>query len=94
VNFEWDPNKASKNELKHGVSFEEAKTVFDDEYAREVFDEGHSGDEDRFTIIGMSIKYRELFVCYCERKDGDVIRIISARKAENSEKCDYRRYLP
>ena len=80
-------------EIKHGVTFEEAKTIFDDEYAREVFDESHSEHEDRFTIIGMSIKYRELFVCYCERDDGDVIRIISARKAEKQEINDYRRYL-
>ena len=94
MKFEWDPDKARKNILNHGVTFEEAKTVFDDEYALELFDEKHSEDEDRFIIIGMSIKYRELFVCYCERSGGDVVRIISARKAEKPEINDYRRYLP
>jgi len=89
--FEWDPIKANKNEIKHGVSFDEAKTVFDDEYAHELYDEGHSEYEDRFTIIGMSIKYRELFVCYCERNDS-AIRIISARKAKQEEIKTYRRY--
>jgi uncharacterized DUF497 family protein len=94
LNFEWDPNKARKNEIKHGVSFEEAKSVFDDEHARELIDEEHSEREERFTIIGMSIKYRVLFVCYCERNHEDTIRIISARKAEKIELDEYRRFLP
>jgi len=94
LKFEWDPNKARKNELKHGVSFEEAKSVFDDEYAHEIYDEEHSDSEERFTIIGISIKYRVIFVCYCERGDGDMVRIISARKAEKPEIDDYRRLRP
>ena len=94
MRFEWDPDKARKNEIKHGVSFEEAQSVFDDEYAQELYDEEHSEDEDRFVIIGMSIKYRVLFVCYCERVDDGAVRIISARKAEKTEIDDYRRFRP
>ena len=88
LKFEWDEDKNRKNRLKHGVDFEEAKSVFDDEYAIQIFDNEHSDYEDRFITVGMSIKYRELFVCYCERA-GDVIRIISARKAQNKEKISY-----
>ena len=84
MNYEWDENKNKLNKLNHGISFEDAKSVFDDENAISWYDELHSQDEDRFIIVGIGIKYREMTVCHCFRED-DVIRIISARKATNSE---------
>jgi len=85
MKFEWDETKNRINIIKHGVSFKEAETVFDDENALVLFDENHSLNEDRFIIIGMDVFYRELTVCHCYREDGDVIRIISARKATKNE---------
>ena len=88
--FEWDPSKASANLKNHKVSFEEAKTVFYDDLAVQFFDEEHSPDEERFIMPGMSTEARLLIVCQCERGAGEVIRIISARKATRSEASFYQ----
>jgi len=91
VKFEWDPGKNKMNNKKHRVDFSEAETVFEDDNAIEMFDEEHSDNEDRFIVIGMSTKERELMVCHCYRSDGEVIRIISARKATKNERFFYER---
>jgi len=91
MKFEWDPDKNKKNNRKHRVDFSEAETVFEDDRAIEMFDEEHSDDEDRFIIIGLSTKERELMVCHCYRNGGEVVRIVSARKATRSEKELYER---
>jgi uncharacterized DUF497 family protein len=85
IQFEWNPEKASSNAQKHGVSFEEAKSVFYDEFAIQFFDEAHSSDEERFLLLGMSAQAKLLLVCHCERDSGNTIRIISARKATKQE---------
>ncbi len=90
MRFDWDPSKAVSNAKKHKVTFEVAKTVFYDDFAVQFFDEEHSFDEERFLLLGMSSDARLLLVCHCEREDGDVIRIISARKATESEAQNYR----
>jgi uncharacterized protein len=89
LEFEWDETKNRANQQKHGVSFEEAKTVFYDEHAREFHDPDHSGDEDRFIMLGMSFKARVLVVCHCYRAKDSVIRIISARRAVRKEQRAY-----
>ena len=90
IEFQWDPTKARDNLKKHGVSFEEARSVFFDEYARQFFDEEHSEDEDRFIMLGVSHGARILVVCHCEWGRGGVIRIISARKATARECRHYQ----
>lgn len=90
IKFEWDLPKAVANLKKHQVSFEEAKSVFYDEFAVQFFDEGHSSDEDRFLLLGMSSGAKLLIVCHCEREHGEVIRIISARKATKRESAFYQ----
>lgn len=85
--FTWDVRKAAANRKKHGVSFEEAQTVFDNPLAVIFDDEAHSGTEPREIIIGHSVDNRLLLVCFVERDDG--IRIISARKATTQERNDY-----
>lgn len=90
MRFEWDPVKAASNAKKHKVTFEVAKTVFYDDFAVQFFDEEHSSSEDRFLLLGMSSDSRLLLVCHCEREDGDVIRIISARKATANEAQYYQ----
>ncbi len=90
MRFEWDSSKAASNAKKHKVTFEVAKTVLYDDFAVQFFDEEHSFDEERFLLLGMSSVARLLLVCHCEREDGDVIRIISARKATESEAQNYR----
>jgi uncharacterized DUF497 family protein len=85
MRFEWDPAKAASNVKKHKVSFEVAKTVFYDDFAVQFFDEKNSHVEDRFLLLGMSSDARLLLVCHCERDDGDTVRIISARKATETE---------
>ena len=90
MRFEWDPVKAASNAKKHKVTFEVAKSVFYDDFAVQFFDEEHSTDEDRFLLLGMSSDARLLLVCHCERGGGDVIRIISARKATENEAQYYR----
>jgi uncharacterized DUF497 family protein len=89
ISFEWNSSKATVNLRKHQVSFEEAKTVFYDELAVQFFDDDHSGSEDRFLLLGMSMHMKLLIVCHCEREDGGVIRIISARKATKRESAFY-----
>jgi uncharacterized protein len=89
LSFEWDPKKAESNEAKHGVSFEEAKTVFYDERALVIPDPDHSKVEERFVIMGMSALSRVLVVVHCFRSNNNVIRIISARKAGTKEMQPY-----
>ena len=89
IKFEWDPQKAQSNIKKHGVSFEEAATVFSDEQAIIFDDPDHSQDEDRSIILGFSASARMLIVCHCLRGEGNVIRIISARKATKTEESVY-----
>ena len=91
IRFEWDPGKDAANRRKHGVSFEEAQSVFFDEHAVQFYDEENSKHEDRFLMLGISLRLRVLLVCHCERESGSVIRIISARKATQSERKFYRR---
>jgi len=93
MRFEWDGSKRSKNLKKHKISFEEAKTVFLDPMARLIDDPGHSKDEDRFVLLGMSERLNILVVCHCYRQSDEVIRIISARKADRKERKQYERYL-
>ena len=88
--FEWDPPKASANLKKHQISFEEAKSVFYDEFAVQFFDEDHSSEEARFLMLGMSSGAKLLIVCHCERENGTAIRIISARKATKRESAFYQ----
>jgi uncharacterized protein len=90
MKFEWDPIKALSNVKKHKVTFEVARTVFYDDFAIQFFDEEHSAGEDRFLLLGMSSDARLLLVCHCEREGGEVIRIISARKATENEARHYR----
>ena len=90
IKFEWDLLKASTNLRKHQVSFEEAKSVFYDEFAVQFFDEEHAAEEDRFLLVGMSYEAKLLIVCHCEREHGSVIRIISARKATKRESAFYQ----
>ena len=85
--FEWDRNKAQQNIKKHGISFEEATTVFGDLLSLTIRDPLHSIDDERFVIIGYSYKYRLLVVVHTER--GNRIRIISARRATRRERKTY-----
>jgi uncharacterized DUF497 family protein len=89
LSFEWDLQKNTSNRRKHGISFEEAQTVFADEYALFMSDPDHSIEEDRFILLGLSANLRILVVCHCYRESDDVIRIISARKATRSEQKQY-----
>lgn len=89
IKFEWDSPKATANLKKHGISFEEALSIFYDEFAIQFFDDDHSSDEARFLMLGMSAEARLLLVCHCERDAGHVIRIISARKATKRESTFY-----
>ncbi len=90
MRFEWDRTKAAANFKKHGVSFDEARTVFYDEFAVQFFDDEHSSEEDRFILLGMDVSARLLVVVHCEVAEGEVIRIVSARKATRSEAKFYR----
>jgi len=90
IKFDWDSRKAATNEKKHGISFEEARTVFFDENAKLIDDPDHSDDEDRFVLLGLSSSLKVVLVCHCYREQGNVIRIISARKATTHESKQYR----
>lgn len=91
--FTWDNNKNLINQKKHdGIDFNEAKTVFYDEFARVIFDPDHSTQEDRFIILGLSQKLRVLVVCHCYKESDSEIRIISARKATKKEAIIYEQY--
>ena len=92
ITFAWDDRKSSENERKHGVSFEEAQSVFFDECAIEFFDPDHSEAEDRFLLLGRSYRLRVLTVCHCVQETGQVIRIISARRATRKERNFYREH--
>lgn len=91
IRFEWDEKKNRQNVRKHGVSFEEAQSVFLDDHAMRFYDPDHSGDEDRFLMLGLSFTLRVLVVCHCYRERDVVIRIISARKATRQEGEHYGR---
>jgi uncharacterized DUF497 family protein len=90
LHFEWDDKKATANVKKHGISFEEAKSVFRDERAKLINDPDHSEDEDRFILLGLSETLRLLVVCHCYRGENHIIRIISARKATSKESKSYQ----
>lgn len=89
--FEWDDRKEKANRKKHGVSFEEARTAFYDEDALVFSDPDHKEDEDRFILLGLSLKPRVVVVCHCFRENESVIRLISARKADDGEEQEYWR---
>lgn len=89
IKFEWDNNKAQTNIEKHGITFQEASTVFLDENAILFDDPEHSMEEERFLLLGMSNHAKMLIVCHCYRCADDIIRIISARKATRTETQQY-----
>ncbi|MCR5767372.1 MAG: BrnT family toxin [Lachnospiraceae bacterium] len=91
IDFCWDDNKNRINIIKHGISFEEAKTVFYDENALIIDDPDHSYDESRFIILGLSKELNLLVVSHCYRESDTVIRLISARKATKTESKQYFR---
>ena len=90
IKFEWDVAKATSNQKKHGVSFEEAESVFYDEFAVQFYDAENSESEDRFLMLGFSGEARILIVYHCEREQGKTIRIISTRKATKHESAYYK----
>ncbi len=91
LRFEWDQRKNAANKRKHGVSFEEARTVFYDERALPLEDLDEEDDEDGFVLLGLSAGLRTLVVCHCYREEDSLIRIISARRANREERRDYER---
>ena len=92
IEFAWDRRKARSNLVKHGVSFEEAQTVFLDENARLIDDPDHSQDEERFVLLGYSFQARCLIVSHCYREPDSAIRLISARRATAQEEEGYWRF--
>ena len=91
LGFVWDQRKNLANQRRHGVSFEEAQSAFHDERATIYYDPDHSEEEDRFLLLGMSIRLRVLVVCHCYRESESLIRIISARRADRREEEAYWR---
>lgn len=89
IEFEWNARKATANLKKHGVAFKEAQSAFFDEFARVYFDPDHSGEEDRFLLLGTSYKLNTVIVSHCYRESEGRIRIMSARKADQSEEAEY-----
>ena len=89
IKFIWDEKKAKSNVNKHGIAFDEAATVFDDDNARVIYDPDHSEEEDRFIILGLSCSMKVLVVCHCYRENDMQIRIISARKGDKQEQKQY-----
>jgi len=89
LRFDWHSTKSAVNAKKHGISFEEAKSVFSDENAKLIADPDLSNDEDRFVLLGISVRLWTLVVCHCYLGDDNIIRIISARKATTSERKKY-----
>jgi hypothetical protein len=90
LRFEWDSAKNRRNKRKHGVSFEEAESVFSDEHGLFMSDPDHPEDEEeRFVLLGLSSTLRTLVVCHCYREGESLIRIISARRADPSERRQY-----
>jgi uncharacterized DUF497 family protein len=92
LRFEWDKRKERVNIKKHGVSFDEARSVFYDENSIQFFDPDHSENEDRFILLGISFKLRILVVCHCFMESETIVRIISARKADGDEEDEYWRH--
>ena len=93
IEFVWDERKNNANQKKHGVAFDEARSVFYDDNARLIPDVEHSGKEERFIILGISVKARILTVVHCCKDSENKIRIISARKATRSESKQYEEHL-
>jgi len=91
MRFEWDDEKNKTNFRKHGIWFEEAQTVWSDSKGAEFFDPEHSESEDRFIRVGISSRMKILLVIFCEREEGEVIRIVSARPATKKEREDYEK---
>ena len=91
LRFTWHEAKAAANLRNHKVTFEEAKTVFSDERARLIDDPDHSVGEERFVLLGLSASLKVLLVCHCYRESGQVIHLISARKASRNEAKFYGR---
>jgi hypothetical protein len=91
LRFDWDPKKNRENQRDHKVSFGEAETAFADEHGLLMADPDHSEDEDRFILLGLSATLRLLVVCHTYRQEDEVIRLISARKADRSERAHYGR---
>jgi len=91
MRFLWDPWKDRENIKKHGISFEEARTVFYDPRAVQYYDPDPSKNEDRFILLGLSARLNVLIVCHCYREKDSIIRIISARKADRRERKNYGR---
>ena len=91
LRFEWDPKKNRENRRRHKVSFEEGETAFADEHGLLMADPDHSEDEDRFILLGSSATLRLLVVCHTYRVEDKVIRLISVRKADRSERSQYSR---
>lgn len=89
IRFDWSAAKAALNRRKHGVAFEEAQTVFADDEALLLEDPLHSDAEQRFLLLGMSNRLRLLLVVHCYRDAGNVIRLISARRATPTERAQY-----
>ncbi len=92
LQFDWDENKAKANIKKHGISFEEAKSVFYDEYARLMPDPDHSESEDRFILLGFCMGLKVLTVVHCYKDEENIIRIISARKSTKNETKYYKEH--
>jgi uncharacterized protein len=93
LRFEWEEKENASNRRGHRVSFEEARTAFLDDNARVIPDPDHSEREERFVLIGLSISLRVLVVCHCYRGTDEVIRIISARRADRDEIKQYQWWL-
>jgi uncharacterized DUF497 family protein len=93
LTFEWNARKAAENKRKHRISFEEAKSAFLDDNARVIADPEHSDDEERFVLLGLSVQLRLLVVVHCYRETENVIRIISARTADPSERRQYSEFV-
>jgi uncharacterized protein len=93
LRLEWDEKKNAANRRQHGVSFEEARSAFLDDNARVIPDPDHSEGEDRFVLIGLSISLRVLVVCHCYRQTEEIVRIISARRADQNEIRQYQWWL-
>ena len=90
LQFVWDSRKAKSNAKKHGVTFEEAETVFFDESALFLADPDHLEEDDRFILLGASARLRLLVVCHCYRESESTIRLYSARKADREERRQYK----
>ncbi|MER3435220.1 MAG: hypothetical protein C4288_17840 [Leptolyngbya sp. ERB_1_1] len=93
LRFEWDEQKAQPNEKKHGISFNEAATIFYDENARLLYDADHSPEEDRYILLGMSDSLSLLVVCHMYQEDEETIRIFSARRVNKREQQQYWSFI-